>query len=273
MFGQGIGPITDRALRRIAADVFRKLNVLAVRERRASTDELASLGVPLDQVTITGDDAIELAPASPPADGSGLGVNLRIAKYADVAADVAPTVGRILRRVADEVNAPLLPLPVRLPPLKGDDVEAVRQLFPDGGVDTSAAERMDLPGDLVAEAARCRVVVSGSYHSAVFALAQGVPVVGLAVSRYYREKLTGLAEQFGAGAEVVSVDDADLDRTLPEAIRRLWTAAPAVRAPLLAAAERQRQLSRAAYDRFFDLVESRLAGRGAPVPSVTPASS
>ena len=39
----------------------------------------------------------------------------------------------------------------------------------------------------------CRVVVTGSYHGAVFALAQGIPVVALVKSPYYVNKMAGLA--------------------------------------------------------------------------------
>ena len=45
--------------------------------------------------------------------------------------------------------------------------------------------------------ARCRLVVTGSYHAALFALSMGVPAIGIATSRYYEDKFLGLADQFG----------------------------------------------------------------------------
>jgi polysaccharide pyruvyl transferase WcaK-like protein len=52
---------------------------------------------------------------------------------------------------------------------------------------------------------RCRVVVTGSYHAGVFALAQGIPVVATAASRYYHDKFSGLADLFGGGGDIVDV--------------------------------------------------------------------
>ena len=38
------------------------------------------------------------------------------------------------------------------------------------------------------------VEVTGSYHAGVFALAQGIPVVGLLQSAYYEQKFIGHSE-------------------------------------------------------------------------------
>jgi polysaccharide pyruvyl transferase WcaK-like protein len=54
------------------------------------------------------------------------------------------------------------------------------------------------------------VVVAGSYHAAVFALSQGIPVVALVKSPYYVNKMVGLGDQFGAGCEIVRLDEGDV---------------------------------------------------------------
>jgi colanic acid/amylovoran biosynthesis protein len=101
---------------------------------------------------------------------------------------------------------------------------------------------------------RCRIVVTGAYHAAVFALAQGIPAVCLARSPFFVDKFLGLADQFGAGCEVLLLDDADLPKRLASAMERAWASAEQIRPVLLEAAARQIEISRAAYRKFHDLV-------------------
>ena len=51
------------------------------------------------------------------------------------------------------------------------------------------------PRAIIKRIGRCRVVVTGSYHVAVFALSQGIPAICLANSEYYEIKFRGLADQ------------------------------------------------------------------------------
>ena len=68
----------------------------------------------------------------------------------------------------------------------GMDVETLRALL--AGVDDGGAS-LDTPRQVIERIAECRVMVTGSYHGAVFALAQGIPVVALARSPYYVAKM------------------------------------------------------------------------------------
>ena len=74
--------------------------------------------------------------------------------------------------------------------------------------------RFASPWALARQVGRCRIVVSGAYHVAVFALAQGIPVVGLSSSRYYDDKFEGLAAMFGTGLELVRLDGDDVEDRL-----------------------------------------------------------
>jgi colanic acid/amylovoran biosynthesis protein len=91
------------------------------------------------------------------------------------------------------------------------------------------------------------LVVTGSYHGAVFALAQGIPAVGLAGSEYYVAKFRGLAEQFGGGCEVVGLDQPRLEARLEAAVEDGWRSMPALGPRLVRAAERQVAHGRDAY--------------------------
>ena len=71
---------------------------------------------------------------------------------------------------------------------------------------------------MIRQIQRCRLVVTGSYHAGVFALASGIPVVGLAKSSYYRDKFLGLADMFAVGCETVTLDESDCPTSLRDAI-------------------------------------------------------
>ena len=114
----------------------------------------------------------------------------------------------------------------------------------------------------VARVATCRVVVTGAYHLAVFALSQGIPVVALSASRYSEDKMRGVGAQFGAGVTVVELESRDLEERLRGAVDAAWQAAPAVRPKLREAARAQIHASRDAFARVFGLVsEPAVAGR------------
>jgi polysaccharide pyruvyl transferase WcaK-like protein len=120
------------------------------------------------------------------------------------------------------------------------------------------AERVGSPEQVLGRVARCRVVVTGSYHAGVFALAMGVPVVALAASAYYQDKMGGLAHQFGAdGCRVVALDGPDAPAALADAVAAQWAGAERLRPALLAAAERQAAAGRDAYRRLAEMVGRR----------------
>ena len=91
------------------------------------------------------------------------------------------------------------------------------------GVPVGVRETVELVGG-------CRVIVAGSYHAALFGLAQGVPAVCFAASQYYVDKFAGLAAQFRDGCHVVRLDERGGVEAALEATASLWKAAPAARA-------------------------------------------
>jgi colanic acid/amylovoran biosynthesis protein len=235
--------------------VLPRVTQIAVRESRVGLPLLASLGVDPASIVVTGDDAIELAFPAPPrgdrpaAAGRRIGVNVRVAAYAEVARGTLSALKEALAAAARARQARLVPVPVSQS--AGMDVETLRELL--GGAGDEAAA-LDTPRQVIERVAGCRVMVTGSYHGAVFALAQGIPVVALARSRYYVDKMTGLAHQFGLGCEIVRLDEAELPARLVAAIDRAWADADRVRAPLLEQAADQIKRGRAAYQRLRDTI-------------------
>jgi O-antigen/teichoic acid export membrane protein/polysaccharide pyruvyl transferase WcaK-like protein len=265
MYSQGLGPVRDDQLRARVEAVLPYVDFISVRDAGHSPAFLDDLGMAPERVMVAGDDAIELAydmrPATP---GHALGINLRVARYAELDLDFVSALRPVVREASERTRAPLLPVPISH---RGNaDANAIRHLLA-GWADGDGGEMLDSPAKVIEQVGRCRVVVTGSYHAAVFALAQGIPVVGLAKSTYYYNKFAGLAEQFGVGCEIARLDGGFAE-TLGAAIARLWNDAPALRRPLLRAAARQVALSQAAYRRTAELMESdRAVARASTAPS------
>jgi colanic acid/amylovoran biosynthesis protein len=122
---------------------------------------------------------------------------------------------------------------------------------------TTSHWRFETPLEIIKQIASCRLVVTGAFHTAVFALSQGIPAVGLAKSIMYIDKFKSLVDQFGSGCQVICIDTPDLSERLTNAIDEAWDSAEQVRPGLLEAAAWQIELGHAAYRRLYELVESR----------------
>ncbi len=125
---------------------------------------------------------------------------MRLSDYSALTAAAAAGVARAVAAAGRRLAVPLQPIAISAVPGE-EDAAALAGVF--DGVEDIGAPEVPTLNDVLAATARCRVVVTGSYHAAVFALSIGVPAIGLAASRYYEDKFLGLAEQFGEGCEVV----------------------------------------------------------------------
>jgi len=254
MVGQGIGPIHDSELRTQAKSVLPHINFISLRENRIGGPLLRSLGVMQDRMLTSGDDAIEFAyQLRVEQFDSGLGVNLRVANYSEINRYFIEQLRLVVQGAAKMYKAPMVSIPISRVPGEEDAIN-IRQLIAGYHAVIDEGEQLDSPLKVIKQIQLCRVVVTGSYHAAVFALAQGIPAVGLAKSDYYTDKFIGLADQFGAGCKVVLLNDTHFQETLTAAIESLWESAELVRPKLLEAAEQQIKLSHEAYGRIYELV-------------------
>ena len=258
MVGQGFGPLHSPELVARACVVLPQIDFIGIREDRASLPLLLSLGVASNRVMATGDDAIEMVyRLRRDSLGEGLGVNLRIADYSGVDKSLLEALRQVLRDAAQAHRAPMVPLPISRVPGEAD-VEAIQYLMDvndDSLRDGSPLEALDA---VVRQVQKCRLVITGSYHAGVFALANGIPTIGLAKSTYYIDKFMGLSALFGPGCETVLHEKQDFAPHLKDAIARLWNAAERFKPLLLANAARQIELGHEAYDRIGAEVSSRI---------------
>ncbi len=255
MFGQGIGPLTHPALVTLAKAVLPAVDLITLREKKRSLPILLSLGVSPSRIMTVGDDVIELSYQARPENlGDGIGVNVRLAPYSGLSeadSTLLTDIGEALHHGASQHNAELIPLPIN-----EEDAESIRRLLSQSSPETRGKRIYETPLHVMAQVGCCRIVVTGSYHAAVFALAQGISVICLARSTYYANKFLGLADQFGAGCQVLLLDDGQVQERLKLEIEKAWALADEVRPKLLVAARHQAQLIQEAYRRFYDWVES-----------------
>lgn len=245
MFGQGLGPLHDTRLRSLATRALPGVRQLALREGRRGPDLARELGVPDDALVVTGDDAVALArPGAPEQLGVGIAVNHRIAHYMGGGDETARVMRSAVQRVAFDRGVPLIPIPVS----EWDDDRPGISLITRGYPDVApAGSPADPPLVAIRRLDAARLVVTTTYHLAVFALSRGVPAVCPASSDYYWDKFAGLAELFAPGCTVVDMQQRDAEERLREAIDRLWCGAEDVRPALLAAADRQIASGEGAY--------------------------
>jgi polysaccharide pyruvyl transferase WcaK-like protein len=258
MFGQALGPIRAGrwgALRAQARAVLPRLAVLGLREDRIGRDLALSLGAPVDAVTVTGDDALELIPEASARDGRALGLGMRVSDYAGVTQETAAAIADLVVRAAGAFRAPIVALPVSRYPVGNDLATLSALLRPKGSPADIILDDLDAPDALATAAARCRITVTGSYHAAVFGLALGVPAVCLTRSSYYDAKFAGLSALFPGACFVVSLGQPDFAECLRRAMDQAWHLPASARGAARAAAARQRQAGREAYAQFRSAVE------------------
>jgi polysaccharide pyruvyl transferase WcaK-like protein len=244
----GFEALEDPELMRLARLVLPELHLIGCREGLVGPTFLRSLGVDPVRVVVTGDDALKAAhEARHEALGTAIGVSLRLAPYSGLDESLLDRLRVPLQSAAERHQAALVPLPISVfGPSDGQALDALLEQSPVAAADS--------PTRVFADVSRCRVVVTGSYHAAVFALAQGISVVAFAASHHYATKLKGLGHAFGPACAVLRADDSRFSVTLSDAIERAWTTAEERRPELLAATRRQLTGADDAYARLRHLL-------------------
>lgn len=259
ILGHGLSPIQDPRLYRKAKSVFPSLSLISLREKKVGLPLLNSMGVSSKRIVTTGDDAIELAYNARNTElKNGIGINLRVADYSSISQNCLEIVRSVLHDIAKKKGAPLVPIPILRYHIYSNidsDIKTIQQILAGFDDISDGGNNLDTPLKVIKQVGYCRVVVTGSYHAGVFALAQGIPVVGLAKSEYYINKFQGLADQFGVGCEVILLNDEEFAEKLAASINKLWSASEQLKLQLLEAAQRQIHLGQTAYKQLYEIVQ------------------
>jgi len=244
---QGMGPLEDLQLLALARTAFPRVKLVTIRERPMGAPLLSRLGVSGDRVRVTGDAAVEMARRlTPERLGSGIGLSVRVVTYANMARSLIDILRPAIHSFAREHRAPLVAIPI-MRGTKVPDTVSIEDLCSGYEGAIRGGAELVTPEFTASAVHACRIVVTGTYHAAVFALSQGVPTVCLTNSEYYAGKFNGLADQFGVGCTVVKLDSSDVVEQLEFAMRKSWDFAENVRGHLLESADRQIETSLSAY--------------------------
>ncbi len=254
LLGQGIGPVSDRLLEQKMCRTLPNVDLISLREQRKGLPILLQQGVKRSRIIVTGDDAIEFAyQVQTSTLGDRLGLNFRMASYADVDNTIKDSVIDLLRRFAEKHATSIVPIPISFHN-QGEDLRAIEEITDCDPQMGHKGVDFDTPQKIISWISQCRLVVTGSYHAGVFALSQGIPVIGLANSIYYKDKFFGLSDQFGDGCQTLLLDQPDWNEILSLVLEKFWSQAPVLKPKLLAAAKRQIESGQAAYQSLRELV-------------------
>jgi len=244
-FSHTFGPCDRPFLASRAGQAVRGAAFVAVRDPATTPGFLRRWGIGTDGIPVTGDDAVELAFESAPEElGNAVGLNLRVANYAGSGGSLVELLAPVVREFVRSQRTVLVPLPIAFHD-GADDVGRLTEAFRHCGLAAWAPPRS--PEALLADVGRCRVVVTGAYHAAVFALSEGIPTVCLTRSAFYDEKFSGLRQLFGDGCLIVNVRRDEDVAGVGALLEEMWRGADELRARLLEAAANQVTLSRAAW--------------------------
>ncbi len=262
MFGQGIGPLTHPVLTHLVRHTMPRLLVIGLREGLGSVPLLTARRVEQERIHVTGDDALMLATMPHrPATGCAIGLNIRVAHYSGIDSTVASQAIAVTTESASRRGVKALGLPVSR--YKDEsDLEAIRM----SGNHIAGHELADIqtPEEAAEQAALCRVVVTGSYHAAVFGLAAGVPAVCLSNSPYYDLKFQGLGDLFGRGSCYVVRPGPRFERELSDAIDHAWDTGEIDRDYIHSAAQKQVVKADETYTRLKSLVTTTVTQNNGP---------
>jgi colanic acid/amylovoran biosynthesis protein len=250
MFGQGIGPLRRSWNVQRAEEVLERLRALGLRS--AELGPFASVLESAHNWEVTGDDALSVAGVEQPAaQGVAIGLNVRPRLYAGVGFVELNKVRAAIREVATVLSASVAAIPIAINQ-EASDFDAIAAIAP--SVRDSAPP--ENTADLRRSVATCRIVITCSYHAAVFALARGIPIVALSCTDYYSTKFAGLSALFPDGA-VTRLDlRADHGPSIVAGAVAAWNTKESKRDEMVRAAREMVERSRVLWESFHADVES-----------------
>lgn len=198
VYANGIGPIHRRKNRENAQKVLSQADVITLREE-SSLQELESLGITGENIFVTADPALTLAPSSKERaeellvscgaakDSSLIGVSLRAWK--NCRADFAQQTADALDAICERYGMEPLFLPLKFP----EDVQFSAQVAAKMKTKSHVLAQRVSAEDIIAVAGRCRVMLAMRLHSLIYAAVTGVPTVGIA----YDPKVSAFMQYLG----------------------------------------------------------------------------
>lgn len=233
IYAQGLGPLHRSISQKLARIGMQSARVITLRDE-ASMRLARQIGV-TRKIEVTADPVWALEPAEDPIKrGSERIWMISLRSWAEP--DHAPVWNDVLsklRQSARDAGAKLLFLPMQ----PGRDDLLLRELGVGSEANEEVLDGARHPRKLLAQVARCDLMIGMRLHALIFAASRSVPCVAI----NYDPKVEALAKQIGAPL-LQNWSDAELAR-LPAAIHAARPAAPEVLADLRARALRNAELA------------------------------
>jgi len=179
--------------------------------------------------------------------GDAIGLNVRVAGYSNVKSEELDALRNAVKTIATSAHATLIPITIS--EVEQDGKQSASRCPPGHPM---LDLPMNSPTDAIGAVSQCRIVITGSYHAAVFALSQGIPVIGLAKSKYYVGKFEGLKGLYDSGMTPVLMSEIGKPGGLTDIAADLYRRAPDMKQTILAKSEELVQRSERLYTSFFD---------------------
>jgi len=245
LFSQGLGPLESPELISLLSQTCQAGTRTALREGLYGPEILKRARAGPNQFELTGDDALEMAwQRGVAGEGKAIGFSVRQVAYSEIEENHLKIVAGALQQLVAKLGSEIVALPISFNGHERDHDAIARVsglVVPEAGRDT--------PQNLIDAVADCRVLVTGTYHAAVFALARGIPCVCFYVSKYYRQKMEGLAAQFPGGCAVIDLNRPDsCERVVSSALSFCDRADGDLRSTLRNSAEGQVRQARKFYE-------------------------
>jgi len=204
------------------------------------------------EASVTGDEALVLArPGELVTNAEGIGFNVRMQQYSGVGSDRELALRNAITAVRRALDGVVVPLPITHNHTGADDTILRKMLDDEAHVKT-----LRTPAELADEVEKCRLVITGSYHAAVFSLARGIPVVGLTATAYYDGKFSGLEQLYPLGAvQQISFDDPTWESDLVDSAKRGWALPPELRQAIATRSTELVERCRSLWDSFAEKVQ------------------
>lgn len=251
MLGQGIGPISDKVLKEKIIRVLQSVQLISLREKLTGLAILKKWKINSDVIKVTGDDALEFAigGADSSIEKNCAGINLRLSNYSGISTAQVNLLREFLKDFHEKMSLPYMPIPIDCSE-KDSDEKSIMQLIDQRDI-SKDYKFPKMPEDLCKLIACCKFVITGSYHAAIFSVAQGIPVIGLVHSQYYQYKFDGIIDMFGSGVFVVDFRKSEAMKDLGNALDRALKFSDTDRDTLVQSAIKQKSSGENSYQQFF----------------------
>ena len=211
MSGQGIGPIDTLITKLLLRSTVPHAKLVTFRDKSGSENLLRRLHIPWKEGGSVGDDAMSL-PVKQVSDigagwrGDRLAVHIRICPQTPNISVHITELERFLASMVEDGDWQI-DFFIFHTTRPAYEEEVIKSIVERTGIKNYVVHKTEDPRQARYLVGQCDVAIGIAYHFLVFALAEGVPTIGLWDGRYYKDKIEGLFAWYDKVDWTLSVED------------------------------------------------------------------